>query len=191
MHNKVIDSQRVFRKILDSLSRPGKIVALDTTFAYRTTLLDETMDILMTLLDREVTFHLLGEDAATTEEIEIRTLARASRLEDADYIIIPKATEQTGLAVAFRQGKRGTLLDPNHNATVILESEAISTDASYVLSGPGVRDCQWVSIAAADSWIAARNEAVAEFPLGIDCFIVDQGGSCIGLPRTTVLEGVN
>lgn len=190
MPNKVKDSQRVFRKILDSLSRPGKIVAMDTTFAYRTMLLDETMDILMTLLDREVTFHLVGEDAATIEEIEIRTLARAARLEDADYIIIPKVTEQTGLAVAFRQAKKGTLLDPNYNATVILETEAISTDATYVLSGPGIKECEWVDITGANHWIAARNEAVTEFPLGIDCFIVDQGGSCIGLPRTTVLEGV-
>ena len=190
MHNKVKDSQRVFRKILDSLSRPGKIVTMDTTFAYRTTLLDETMDILMTLLDREVTFHLVGEDAATTEEIEIRTLGRAARLEDADYIIIPKAADQSLLGEAFRQAKRGTLLDPNHNATVILETEAISTDATYVLSGPGIKECEWVDITDANHWIAARNEAVTEFPLGIDCFIVDQGGSCIGLPRTTVLEGV-
>jgi len=190
MHNKVKDTQRVFRKILESLSHPGKIVAMDTTFAYRTMLLDETMDILMTLLDREVTFHLVGDDKETTEEIEIRTLARSAGMAEADYIIIPKTTSQAQTTAVFRLAKKGTLLDPNHNATVILETEAISMDASYVLTGPGVRECQWVDITDANHWITARNEAVAEFPLGMDCFIVDQSGSCIGLPRTTVMEGV-
>ena len=191
MHNKVKDTQRVFRKILDSLSRPGKIVPLGTDFEYFTTLLDETMDILMTLLDGEVTFHLVGEDPEATEEIQIRTLSQNVSLEKADYIIIPQGADGDAVSAVFQAANKGTLLDPNRNATLIIETEAITTEAAYTLTGPGVKGSQTVSITAAEKWLEARNEAVAEHPLGVDCFIIDRSGCCIGLPRTTVMEGVS
>lgn len=191
MQNKVKDTQRVFRKILDSLSRPGKIVPLETDFEYNTTLLDETMDILLTLLDGEVTFHLVGADPEATEEIEIRTLAHPVSLEKADYIIFPKDADREALTAVFQESKKGTLLDPNRSATLILETEALTEGAVYALTGPGVKGSQLVSITAAQNWVEARNEAIAEYPLGVDCFIIDQSGCCIGLPRTTVMEGVS
>lgn len=191
MHNKVKDTQRVFRKILDSLSRPGKIIPLETNFEYETILLDETMDILMTLLDSEVTFHLVGENQEATEEIEIRTLSQPVSLGKADYIIIPQDVDKDSWSAIFQDANKGTLLDPNRNATLILETEAITEEAAYALTGPGVKGSQLVSITAAENWIEARNEAVAEQPLGVDCFIIDRSGCCIGLPRTTVMEGGN
>ena len=120
MHNKVKDTQRVFRKILDSLSRPGKIVSLETNFEYKTILLDETMDILMTLLDGEVTFHLVGGNPGATEEIEIRTLSHNVALEKADYIIIPQSADSDAVSAVFQAANKGTLLDPNRNATLII-----------------------------------------------------------------------
>lgn len=190
MQNKVKDTQRVFRNILDSLSRPGKIVELETTFDYQTSLSDETMDILMTLLDGEVTFHLVGEEPTAIEEIKIRTLATFVPLVEADYIILPDGTNQDYLINVFQQAKKGTLMDPNRSATVIIETENLTTSEKYTLSGPGVNGSREVFIATAEFWIEARNEAVSEFPLGIDCFIVDQTGQCMGLPRTTKMREV-
>lgn len=187
MDNKVIDSQRIFRKILDGLSRPGKIVALDTAFDYRTNLLNETMAVLLTLLDSEVTFHLVGNDAHATAEIEIRTLARTAPIAEADYIIVPSLFNA---AEAFEKAKIGTLLDPNQSATIIIETQQLSNDTAYTLTGPGIKDSRTVTIPSANQWLAARNEAVNEFPLGVDCFFIDQAGSCLGLPRTTKIEEV-
>lgn len=186
------DIQRVYRKLLNCMSRPGTIENVggesckaDLTIAMSRPLLT----ILLTLLDGEVAFNLAAcKDNALNKKISHLTYAKPAEIAQADYIIVTKAAVKPELAAALDQAKTGTLADPHKSATLIVEVEAVTAGRQLILSGPGIADKSYVSVTGSLDWLAVRQAKNSEFPLGIDMIVVDEAGNIICLPRTTQIR---
>ena len=94
---------------------------------------------------------------------------------------------------ALRNARVGTLTDPHLGATVVLEVEELEADPpegrpALTLRGPGIEVSRRLSGVWRPDWPTTRNVKTAEFPLGIDLFLVDRRGSTSALPRTTQME---
>lgn len=183
------DIQRVYRKLLNCMSRPGLIENISS----ESHKVDITIDIskhmlaiLFTVLDGEVTFHLSAlKDSESIKKINHLTYAKNAIIQQADYIIVTKGATHSELLAAFDQAKVGSLMDPHNSATLILETEAITAGQQLVLSGPGIEHKSYVDVTGSFDWIGIRMEKNIEFPLGVDMVIVDETGNVICLPRTT------
>ena len=96
MFDYVHDTQIIFRKLVDCMSRPGTIGFLQNQVAklqqipvfYR-----PLAGIAFTLVDREVSFHVVGEPSKELEDlIQSYTLAQVKDVDQADYIFITCAS---------------------------------------------------------------------------------------------------
>ncbi len=186
------DTQEVFRTILHCMSRPGTIESIDKVgkqlehqvFCHYSTLLSA-----MTLLDAEVSFHVVGENAAQVEEfLSAYTLSNVSDLHVADYIFVMKDISKQDVSDVFTKAKKGTLTNPQQSATIIIETEIISNEPHLTLQGPGIATTEKVQIAASTLWMDERTEANQEYPLGVDIILIDYQGNMMCLPRTTSIH---
>lgn len=89
----------------------------------------------------------------------------------------------------------GTPLDPETGARVFAQVEAVGGegphDVDLLLAGPGVPDGEDRRLAVrglSAPVVAALAEANADFPCGVDVFLVAADGQVAALPRTTRLR---
>lgn len=212
---QVLYSADTFRHLLDSLARPGKIGRLlyphflgePPSYHTNTTAADVPLNLyalgaVLTLLDREVTFAI----AANGQWLErsapvVRWLALRSGAELAEPSATTSATSAT--FAFFCDGRSngllsqlhmGTLLEPEASATALYCVERITTPGEALdtrwltleLQGPGIAQTRTVSIAGLDKIEISHMLATRQhYPLGVDVYLVDAVGRCIGLPRTT------
>lgn len=200
-----------FRRLLDSLARPGKINQLEhphllgeppcsyeQTGATAVSVNLYALGAMLTLLDREVTFAFASDGQwlpHTSPLVQWLVLRIGSTL------TIPEST----MFAFFCQGKsdglvmqlnRGTQLEPESGATafycvgrLIEGTDCLEENLDWVtveLTGPGIECTHRVSIIGLDrSEVALINLTHQGYPLGIDIYLIDDLGHCIGLPRTT------
>lgn len=189
MADLAIQNQQVFRELVQAFAYPGKKVSLEIEEAFQSNVLPETIAILVALLDGEVTYHILGGDKAVEQELHFRTLAQTAAVEAADYIVVP-LNQVDQIPAAIAQSKKGNLSDPNMSATFIIECADLQAEGPLTWTGPGIKTTVSMTVADSETWLGTRNEAVSEFPLGIDMLFVGKDNSVVGLPRTTKVEGV-
>lgn len=188
----VHDTQEVFRTILHCMSRPGTIKSIGEGgeqeehrgFCSKSILLSA-----VTLLDAEVRFHVIGENAASIEALfSAHTLSKVTDLHKADYIFIMQDDQQQFLHDVFTKAKKGTLVDPQKSATVIIETESLANEHNLVLEGPGIANKENVEITGSEYWMDARAEVNKEYPLGVDMILIDRQSNLMCLPRTTIIH---
>ncbi len=192
----VHDIQSTYRLTLDAMSRPGKIVSLssdvtainDSLYFFPSTWL-----LIHMLLDIDVTFNVISslpeEKLALMNQL---TYAKPASMHQADYIFVSHDANNSDVHAAIEQVKNGSLVDPHESATVIIEVEALSTEAYYELRGPGIKSCTYINIHSHVEWQTIREQRNIEYPLGIDLIFVDRKHQLIALPRTTqVTRSVN
>ncbi|MBJ9988084.1 MULTISPECIES: phosphonate C-P lyase system protein PhnH [Paenibacillus] len=188
----VHDIQRAYRKVVDSMSRPGLISDLTAEAAKADGQwggLPVTWVLALMLLDTEVTFCICSQrEAELTRLLNQLTFAVRTEPEKADYIFVLHDAKEGDLLKALQGAKVGTLADPHASATVIVELEELSGDFELSLKGPGIEDESFVRIPLAPGWLEARAEKNAEYPLGIDMLVVDKNNKLLCLPRTTQIE---
>ena len=177
----IFDSQRVFRCLLKSVARPGKLFTLPPLVC------DPIEAAARTLLDHEVTFCCLGEQADETAENLLRvTGARVSPVEEADFALISGNS-----AGATKKLNRGTLERPDRGATAIYAVEKLSdTGALFLeLTGPGIPASRTLGVEGlAPEEAEVIRETRLDYPLGIDVYLIDHAGRVAGLPRSTRLK---
>ena len=188
----VHDTQIVYRKILNCLSRPGTTEnitpesnKLDIELPFSKTL----MALAFTLLDSEVSFAAIGvEQVAVEKRIQQLTYAKKAAAVQADYIFITKETAAATIQKVIAEAKNGTLLDPHASATLVVEVPKLFERAnaeSILIKGLGIKGEKELAILSSSNWLQAREARNAEFPLGIDMFFLDTAGNILALPRTT------
>lgn len=185
----VHDTQKTYRKLLRCMSRPGVIESIkeqsekidfDISF-YKSTLVN-----MYVLLDGEVTFNIVSiNKEEITNFVNQLTYAKATRLEEADFIFILNDADENSLGNAYTRAKLGTLIDPHKSATIIAEVEKLSTDRKYCLKGPGIDDLCYVDIITKGLFVGERENKNIEYPLGIDTVFIDKEDQIMCLPRTT------
>ncbi|TMN22632.1 phosphonate C-P lyase system protein PhnH [Lentibacillus cibarius] len=186
------DLQQVYRKLLHSMSRPGTISVMEENVHQPENGLPcnhASFLTMMTLLDGEVTFHILSENQTNLHnKIPEYTLAKPAPIDEADYIIALRGVSENEVIQAMKQCKIGNLIDPQHSATWIIECETLSNDGELVLAGPGIKEKEQLHTSITKNMWKARNERTKEYPLGVDVIFTDEMARIACVPRTTSLS---
>lgn len=208
---------RTFRLLLDSLARPGKQNKLPTfagtfpTYQVRYEAPKQAngfaLGAMLSLLDREVSFAIAAQGQwltptdALVQWIALSSNSGVAAPEKADFVLFC----DDACAELVSHLHVGTLLKPEASATAFLcvdrlvqlsqhagneeEAHAETGALQLTLSGPGIEHTHEVALwGLSQNMYSALQHARQGYPLGIDLFIVDQEGGCIGLPRTTQIS---
>lgn len=184
----VLDSQAVFRAILDAMAHPGRIVTLRTPLAPPPPLDPATALVALALVDYETPLWL--DDAARTSDVAgyLRFHCGCPLTERPDeslFAIIagPRAMPPFS---AFQAGSDDY---PDRSTTLVVQLPALAGGPAWTLRGPGIADRQGFAPAGLPGgfrgWLA-ENRAL--FPRGVD-FVFTCGASLAAMPRSTCLEG--
>lgn len=188
----VHDIQSVYRKTLDSMSRPGLISNIthqSEKANIEISCFGSTLVLVLMLFDTEVKFKVCSErEAEVAKFINQLTYAKATEVESADYILVLQDAKPEDLEKAFRNAYPGDLLDPHKAATLIIEVDYVGNDGGLTLMGPGIETECYVDVKATDSWVDLRAEKNSEYPLGIDLIFTDRDDNLLCLPRTTQIS---
>ncbi|NLK94239.1 MAG: phosphonate C-P lyase system protein PhnH [Clostridiales bacterium] len=187
----VHDIQGVYRKVLNAMARPGCIenvkneeekVDLNIR-SYKNTVL-----VMLMLLDAEVSFNVVSDNSIDViSTISQITYAKIKPIEEADYVFVLSDSIDK-LKEAYEKVKEGTLIDPNLSATIIAEVLKISDEKELELSGPGIKEKNYIKISGNYGWVKARENKNKEYPLGVDSIFLDSDGQVICIPRTTKIN---
>ncbi|ANU09564.1 phosphonate metabolism protein [Planococcus antarcticus DSM 14505] len=186
--DQIHDLQQVYRKLLNSMSRPGTISLIeqetervDVDFGCANALMLSAM----VLLDAEVTFHVLSENRRDLiEKISEYTSARFAPLQEADFIIVLQKDEESEILAAMAQCKIGSLIDPQQSATWIIETTVLSNSGALLLTGPGIETEAQLSTGQSIRFWQARDSRIKEHPMGLDMIFADGSSQIACLPRT-------
>lgn len=179
----VLESQAAYRALLRATASPGEAVVLPGPAPYAETLL-------RTLLDHEVAFCAVGPGAReAAERLSRATGAPRVSVAEADFLLVLGG----GSGRMLPSLGRGTLENPEAGATAVYGVEEISERGPIMLllSGPGVPGQVAVGVEGlTEEEVCAMQETRADYPLGVDVYLVDCGGNVVGLPRSTRIEVV-
>ncbi|NBD23671.1 phosphonate C-P lyase system protein PhnH [Paenibacillus glycinis] len=201
LFDPVHDTQLFYRELLGAFAEPGKVKTAGRLTAGAESLEpDERMVavIALTLLDSEVRFaaELAGQERLTPY-IRMHTFARPVPPAEAEYVFADGRETPPAWAEALNTG---TLLEPEHGATLFLRVDDLSEgaaeepagagEARIALSGPGIPGERAMTVAGlAKEWLACRRQWNVEYPLGVDVVLFTASGKLAALPRTTRAEG--
>ncbi len=211
---RVHGAQRVHRALVEAFSFPGRRVSLadaDLGLPPRRHVPSAVAAACYTLLDGET--RVAAAPDAAGQEIARMTGAVLAPVGEAAFLVVTDPTiDPTPLIAA---ASVGTLVAPHRGATVVVaveaasptgdadapDADAASSDAAVAstatpvvrklqLRGPGIASTTTIIVTAVGEWLAARNDRVAEFPMGIDLILIDRDAGIIALPRTTRIREV-
>ncbi|WP_236792739.1 phosphonate C-P lyase system protein PhnH [Amycolatopsis sp. GM8] len=171
------ESRQVFRAVLDALSRPGRIVRLPERPGVPAVLLP-----VLALADLGTTVAVLDEGEDWADAVGVVTSAPAAETGSARFV----AATRPMTGDELRAVGRGSAFAPEEGALVCLAVSEVDGE-DWELSGPGIPGT--VRLSGVDGLLAARAEAVAGYPAGIDLLLIAPDGRMAGIPRTTVIEG--
>ncbi len=174
-----VNQQRIFRKLMDIMTRPGEIkdlaeFVLDSTAA---------RGVLATLLDAEVSLSDHDQQLPVSDWPLLQ--ANSNNSENADYIFC------SGSSTPDFEPRLGTLPSPDLSATIIINIKNLSRGSDpgcLQLSGPGIKTKSMINIEGLSPvWLEKRESWICNFPLGVDMILVDQT-QIVAIPRTTKVE---
>ncbi|OIO76260.1 MAG: phosphonate C-P lyase system protein PhnH [Gallionellaceae bacterium CG1_02_56_997] len=166
--------QQLFRSLLDAFSYPGRIQTCPLQAEPWLALLSALLDGQATLSDPQDML-----EQACWPKLE----ARRVPYELAAFILLD------GSRAPERVPSLGTLEAPEGGATLLLRVASLQEESAGALSlqltGPGIRQPVTIGVDGLHAdWIAARNDWVSSFPLGVELVLCD-ARHFVALPRTT------
>lgn len=183
----VLESQAVFRAVLDAMSHPGTIVDLAMTLSPPPPLDVATAAVALTLADYETALWLDDGAAGPAVADYLRfhcgcPLTR--RCEEALFAIVATPAAMPPLE-SFQAGSDDY---PDRSTTLIIQLPALGGGEAWRLRGPGIQEIATFSPAGLPSpfrsWVRENH---ALFPRGVD-LILTSGSSLAALPRSTRWE---
>jgi alpha-D-ribose 1-methylphosphonate 5-triphosphate synthase subunit PhnH len=181
------ESQLAFRAVLDALARPGLPAQLPVS---QESAVPSVLLPLLALADLGTGVCLLGAEGFPEPHwagvLSTATSAPRVPLEQARLV---GATGPIS-AQEIRRLRRGSPLAPEDGALLAVAVAGLAGGSSrWWLTGPGVPGRRGVSpLGVPDEFLAARADAVAGYPAGIDVLLVAPDGGLLGLPRTTTID---
>ncbi|MGL4798251.1 MAG: phosphonate C-P lyase system protein PhnH [Cellulosilyticaceae bacterium] len=180
--------QQAYRKVLETLARPGHIETVQIegeALQLEAPTFKGTLVMMLMLLDAEVSFHVVSQEEQVSHFITNMTYAKATSVDEADYVFVLQDATETMLMGAMAAAKKGDLIDPQKSATFIMEVSEVSGKEELILEGPGIKNQSFMKLGQQTGWLALRTQKNSEYPLGIDMIFVDSVGHVGSLPRTT------
>ncbi|TKI70639.1 phosphonate C-P lyase system protein PhnH [Lysinibacillus mangiferihumi] len=182
-------TQLTFRTLMDCFARPGSKGTLQTLHSIDG-LYPQTLSVLMTLFDGEISFQAVDDSKRLHQELRQWTGAKVKDYHEADFIIVPANANKEQILKVLEVVKIGNLIDPQQSATIVMELPQQSNEVVYQLTGPGILHKELVELGLSPDILALRAIRNREFPLGVDLILIDENGKVLALPRTTKLEEV-
>jgi len=182
-----LDSQRIFRSVLEAISRPGRIVDVPDTIQPPAPLHPATAAVCLTLLDFDTPLWL-DDAAARPDVLEWLkfhcSMPLVTEPESAHFALVADAELMPPLG-AF---DAGTAEHPERSATVIVQVRALIGGTGRRLRGPGIADQVHLDVVGVPEpfWTWASDNH-AHFPRGVD-LILSAGQVIAALPRATRVE---
>lgn len=192
--------QQNFRQLLHALSYPGEEVSIEVNQSYATRLENSqeanqvnpyAFAVLECLLDGEVTYKTLPIANLSNQELSLYTNSHlAIDYASCNYLwLLSDVFHQENQVQSLEDLSVGTLEDPETSATLIIQMQDLSSAGlSLEVTGPGIPGQKHLSVNLPQAFIKFREKMNHEFPMGIDCLLIDDQGKLIGLPRTTRIE---
>lgn len=185
-------TQQIYRKLVDAMSRPGKIQSVadvENSNSHSFDCYEATAGVLVTLLDQEVTYSVISEDSVNVSTmITAYTLAKEVPVEEADFIIVLEDAPISEIEEALTKCKVGTLRDPHQSSTWIIESPNLAAGNELQLKGPGIETEAALQLHFPEKFWEIRADLLKEFPLGIDLVFTNDHKQLVCMPRTTNVE---
>ena len=181
LHNfdEVFDGQKVFRKILEAMSNPGRRVSISEQAEKMYGDNRSFLAIAMTLLDNEVSFSAC-DNKDLAENISLLTLSKEAPLEESDFIFVE---DENKLDVVFAGAKCGTLEDPQKSATIIIKVDD-NCDTAFDVYGAGVEGTLKLEVPdIVEKIMELRKQQNYEYPQGVDMIFVADNGDLFSIPR--------
>src|SRR5215468_2138747 len=183
----VLDSQRIFRAVMEALAHPGRVVEVPGPMEAPKPLHPASAAICLTLVDFETPLWL--DPAAATQEVrEYLRFHCGCRVVDgplsAKFAVVADPDSMPSL-VRFEAGSQEY---PDASATVIVQARTLSEGAGRRLTGPGIDGHARLEAAGLpDGFWRGLRDNHALFPRGVDVLLTD-GSRLAALPRTTLAE---
>lgn len=179
-------SQAAFRRALDALSRPGRVVTIDCDAEVPPGVDPAACALALALLDQDTALWCAPSLGASCVGGYLRFhtgCALVARPEAAHFALAAGAD-----LPALERFAAGSEDYPDRSATLLVQVPGLRDDAGWSLSGPGIRGrarlaCDGLPEDFAAQW--SRN--AARYPRGVDAFLTCGRRVC-GLPRSTRLE---
>lgn len=184
-----VDSQVVFRTLLDALAHPGRVYELNAQCGVPAGLSPAMTAALLTLVDVDAPLWLPGDTSADTGRF-LRfhcssRIMQAPRL--ATFVAVPAGHGMPALADC----SQGDPAYPDRSATLIIEVESLENGAPLRLTGPGIEDEQILRVEGLPGDFLEQWQAnTLRFPLGVDVILTQDRLVC-GLPRTCRMSREN
>ena len=183
----VFAAQTVFRLLLDSMSRPGRIAAVPADATAPIGFDPATTAAALTLFDYETGVWLEPAWRAGEAEKYLRFHCGCPIVEETQHagfavIMAPLGMPRLG------QFSIGSDQYPDTSATVVIQTTGLANDGPIRLTGPGIKDSTTVGIEGLPDWFWsdwAVNHGC--FPTGID-LIFTAGDRLMCLPRSIKAE---
>ena len=164
----VFDSQRIFKKLMDGMARPGTPQTIETAVAPPLPLAPATGAVLLALCDHDTPVWLSGALRKTTVPgwIGFHTGAVPTEEKSAAHFAVIEAGSAIASFGLFAQGSQEY---PDRSTTLIIELPDLDGGRELLLSGPGIRHVNIISPTGLPDifprlW--AENNAI--FPRGVD-----------------------
>ncbi|MEO7243329.1 MAG: phosphonate C-P lyase system protein PhnH [Variovorax sp.] len=191
-------AQLSFRCLLEAMARPGRVQSLPATAlaGVEAPAIGVGMcAVLLTLLDADTRLYV--DEALPHRELlpylRFHTGVRLTDdLHDADFVCCSADQARPPLLNALRHGSDEA---PHHGATLLIAVSELgnplpSTPGGLQLRGPGIRDCQYMSVGGigAEFW-RTRSALEAQFPRGVD-LVMCCGDHIAAIPRSTHVSSI-
>jgi alpha-D-ribose 1-methylphosphonate 5-triphosphate synthase subunit PhnH len=181
-----LESQRVFRGVLEAFAHPGRIVTVADTLVAPAGLCRASAAFLLTLVDRDTPLWLAPEFQQPEVEDFVRFHTGAAIVggrSEAAFALL--AHDQPMLLDDFAIG---TDTYPDRSATLLIEVPVLGAGPVRTWRGPGIEGSTSVSVAGLGDgfWLDwAANRSL--FPCGVDV-VFAAGSQLLALPRGIAVE---
>lgn len=185
-------SQRTFRLLLDALSRPGRFVDLGGVAADHD--VEPVFLPALALADLEVTVFVV--DTPERSDTVTHLLERSTGATSAPHIGLADMVIASGPigATHVAELRTGDARQPEAGARLImtctrLVPAASEAEVTVQVRGPGASSGRAFGVDGVGPGVFdALRAANLEHPAGVDTWLVDLAGRCIGIPRSSQID---
>jgi alpha-D-ribose 1-methylphosphonate 5-triphosphate synthase subunit PhnH len=183
----VLDSQRIFRGVLEAVSHPGRVLSLTTEGAALGLLHPATVAICLALVDLETPLWL--DATARTPEVteHLRFHCGCPIVDEPAWARFAVVADPEAMP-ELDGFDPGTDEYPDRSATIIVQARRLTGGTGRRLTGPGIESEHRLEADGLPSgfWESLRANH-DRFPRGVDVLLT-AGPSLAALPRTTRVE---